>query len=207
MAPKPQSHNDNDRDGNPGFKSPLSAGKQLGKASQRRSARLQSRPNQFHRISAPIKNKSSLPLSVFHSNTIARIYRQSSHKNFPNLTREVEAQKQKLISAGKTLEDSDEEQSTYSTPAASPEDIDIDSLSEASESTLSAPSDTELFGLRAKSPTSTASSSSDSTNSTQTLVESPSLSPSSPSSRTSFALPSPSSSTSFVPPSRFASDG
>lgn len=197
---QPQSHNGSKRGGYPGSKSLLSEQhKKAVNSPSRRSARLQLHSVQSHRISAPIKTKtkSSLPLSAFHSNTVARIYRKSAHKHFPFLVREIEAQKQQLIGTGKTLEDSDDDQSTYPTPTASPDDTDIDSLSEASEDTLSAPSDTELFGLRAKSPSpAPIASGSSSPTSPETVAESPSLSP-----------PSPSLSASCVPPSRFDSDG
>ena len=162
----------------------------------RRSARLQQlssvqsqrKPDQF---------KSSLPLSTFHLNNIARIYRRSKHKHFPFLVQELEDQQQKLSDTGKTLEDSDGDQSTYSTPTASADVSSVDFQSEASEDTLSAPSDTELFGLRAKSPLNPTSSTS-----------APSASrPSSPiasvtsQAESSVWAPSPSLSTSYVPPS------
>lgn len=201
---QPQSHDDSQQDGNPGSESLPRKHKKGVNPLPRRSTRLQLHSVQSHRIPATIKTKSSLPLSAFHSNNIARIYRRSAHKNFPFLVRDLETQRRQLIGTGKNLEDSDDNQSPYTTPTAS-DNSDINSISEASEDSLSAPSDTELFGLRAKSlspkPISLEpSSSSNSATSPETVAESSA-------SESSASPPSPSLSTSYVPSSRFSSDG
>ena len=147
---QPQSHDDSQQDGNPKSEFLPRKHKKSVNPLPRRSTRLQLHSVQSHRIPATTKTKSSLPLSAFHSNNIARIYRRSAHKNFPFLVRDLETQRRQLIGTGKNLEDSDDNQSPYTTPTAS-DNSDINFISEASEDSLSAPSDTELFDLRAKS--------------------------------------------------------
>lgn len=166
----------------------------------RRSTRFQLQSIQFRR--KPVYTlKSSLLFRAFHENIVAQIYRRSKHKHFPYLLQELESQRQQLIESGtdKIIDDSDEEwQSLCFTLITL---LSCDSESEASEDTLEYPSDTEIFGLRAKSPLSTpspsfsehSSESSDSVSPTSpgTITEeSPSLSPLSPFLSASYASPS-----------------
>ena len=94
--------------------------------------------------------KSSLPYAIFHQNILASIIRRSRNKHFPFLMQELESQEQYLIGIGKTLEDSDEE---WQSLCSAPSTMSLcNSDTEASEDTLDPPSDTELYGLCAKSP-------------------------------------------------------
>ena len=83
----------------------------------RRSARLQ-QLSSIQSQRKPDQFKSSLPLSTFHLNNIARIYRRSKHKHFSFLVQELEDQQQKLSDIDKTLENSNEDQSIYFTLTA-----------------------------------------------------------------------------------------
>ena len=117
--------------------------------------------------------------------------------------RDLETQRRQLIDIDKNLEDSNDNQSPYTTPTAS-DNSDINFISEASEDSLSAPSDTKLFDLRAKSlspkPISLEpSSSSNSATSPKTVVKSLA-------SESSASPPSSFLSTLYVLSSRFNSD-
>lgn len=165
---------------------------------RRRSARLQQLHSvQSHRKPAFV-SKSTLPFRTFHLNDIARIYRRSKHKHFPHLVQELESQGQQLTRAGKNFEDSDSNQSIYSTPTASPDVSSVDFDSEASEDSLSAPSDTEIFDLRVKSPEPSPVRFISSTSSISSTSASASVASQAD---TSIRASSPSLSTSYVPPS------
>ncbi len=112
----------------------------------RRSTCLQNSQSQEKLEKPACHPKLSLPLSTFHSNILTIIYRRSTYKYFPSLVRKLEDQRRQLDGTGRTLDDSDEEWPPQSTPSPH------DSGSEASKDTLNPPSDTELFGLVAKSP-------------------------------------------------------
>lgn len=199
-----KSHGDSQQSGYPGFKSLSRVQHKKGAVPPRRSPRLQLHSIQSQRKPV-ISSKSSLPLPIFHQNIVASIIRRSKHKHFPHLVRELEAQTQQLADTGtgKTLEDSDEEwQSTCSTPSTP---SSCDSGTEASEDTLSPSSETELFGLRAKSPSpspSASEASSEASSSSSSSSERPSDAINTP----SISFPSPSLSASYVPPSRVSSD-
>ena len=176
MESNSQSHGDSRRRGYPGSGALLSERHKKGVIPPlRRSARLQLHSVLSHRKPAFV-SKSTLPYRDFHSNLVAQIYRRTTHKNFPFLLQDLETHRRQLAELGtdKTLEDSDDEwQSLYSTPDPSSDESDTSSHSEASEEALSAPSDTELFGLRAKSPLPSGTPSptpSDSSSSTDSFV-------------------------------------
>ena len=152
MESQTQSHGDSRQDERPGFKSLNEQHKKgANPPPRRRSARLQLHSVQSHQKPAFV-TKSSLSFGTFHQNALTDIIRRSSHKHFLFLMREFESQRQHLIASGtgKTLEDSDEEWQSLCPTPTTPSSHDSDS--EASEDTLDSPSDTELFGLCAKSP-------------------------------------------------------
>ena len=88
---------------------------------------------------------------IWHYNVLVTIFRRSSRKWFPNLLREITRQKE-VEQIHEALGE-DVEGNNYQPPSQSPSPHDTGS--EASESTLSIASSTELFGLTASTPTPT----------------------------------------------------